>query len=371
MKDKLKSNLFYKVLAVYFLNILVPFFGMANNDKPTDPPFDFCDSICGPISNYEGLKGIRSLSDFLKTQNSAHSTIPNQVFIDRLKLVRINFLENAPGKIDYHVLPSKVIVRWSNRSVDIHLGRLSLEQFNYLQKYFNLRNPFLIYDSNFDYDLSDFLDPALQALIPLTFLTNCFGFIGSYFSSNENRANVFIGHDSLVELLENKNFFKRIYPGERVQPGDIVLDVFKDEEHDHTQQRNFTIFHAEIYVDDNLTLSSNPNGFHLGGVRNDSNEDLLTLDPSAGSNFFDNGIFRGSRFEQRETAVPTFKDGSQLRIYRQISAKKPLLLPKFGDYIRLTVPFSMNEHGQVEHHFENSYQTLIFDNYYREKIVDQ
>ena len=210
--------------------------------------------------------------------------------IDKYYLPR---LLAAPENLKFQIFKSEVPGNYSNVSnkhqmISIFFENLTIRQFNYLKNTFGQGQSDLKYDPSITYRLQDFFPRTLQAVAAWFPYTQCTGFVSMYLDATQTRTRIsplLAHHDALIERLQDSKYFKRLHTGEKLEPGDILVHVSGASPSTVKTEREYIIDHTYIYLDENLSIGSNPGGLRYGVLDNNDGE------------YLKNGIFAGIDYE--------------------------------------------------------------------------
>lgn len=225
---------------------------------------------------------------------------------------KIPLLEKAPGRLKYRVnklMHSNSSIEYSttNESISLIFEDLSLDQFNYLKQTFGQGHSSIQFDPSIQYRLQDFLSPALSAISDWHVYGQCTLFASMYLDATNNRTRYSSGwahHDAIVERLQDSSHFRRIKKGEKLLPGDVlVLSTYEKKGSTLATEREYVIGHIYFYLDENLSIGSNPSGLRLGTY--------------SGYDYFKSGIFSG---DEKEYSLehPQSSGDLGILVYRRI-----------------------------------------------------
>ncbi|MCB0361188.1 MAG: hypothetical protein KDD35_00610 [Bdellovibrionales bacterium] len=228
---------------------------------------------------------------------------------------KIPSLEQAPDHLEY-----KIVKMFGNK-VEIELGKISKEQFEYLKNRFGMGQSQLKYAKELKYKLMDFFPPSLQVMKNFASEQVCFQFVSRFIDSDNERirfptlisdpnprkveeysgpqrayndprhgpiGDFWHEHDALVDRLEDIRFYRKLSFGEKLNSGDIVIMASDAVAYSSAP---YIIGHAVVYLDDNLSIGSNEDGLLLGEIMPSRyvESENGTLVPYG--NFFKNGHY--------------------------------------------------------------------------------
>lgn len=265
---------------------------LANVQSPVRP---YCETIpSAPLDPVDFSTYPKDLLEFDRDLPSRFKNDSRPVFETETG-EQVEALSSLSQNLKYIVKKLPEAYPSRNPRREITFPNLSFEQFNSLKERFGMNLSVLKYDKNLVYKLQDFLPPNLQAALEFAPVSNCFGFIQNYLEADGHQIRIAFRHDSLVSRLQDPEKFRMLKKGEKMAVGDIIVTAM-DPSMDPSIRRtlkSFVIDHAVVYLDEFLSIGSNPDGMLHGSImdgRFTRNKfgDMVPL-----GSVFENGIFTG------------------------------------------------------------------------------